>query len=289
MGFMIFGLEALSLNAFNLLLTKLNFFSFKSSFLFFLENSSFETVALIVVALVLTKQLIIVINCYTIGLLKNRLEQKYRDQIITSCERTNEEHANELLTAYTYHSEKSSDNVVFFALTLSSLMQLLGYIFYALYLSPKDFILIAVLSLMLVLPIIYIDRKMKSINFAVFNLKDKLNYFYAKIKAKDSQINFQQFHKCSDEYSNKRISFDIYNGIKMGYPEIIGVIAVLIILISNKGNFSEELKSSYIAFFYSLLKIAQVLSRFNFHYSFVKLNNEAYVKIQKIFNKNEQV
>jgi ABC-type multidrug transport system fused ATPase/permease subunit len=109
-------------------------------------------------------------------------------------------------------------------------------------------------------------------------IKDLLNSIIDKSEKNEN------FEEHSQNYVSKRIKFDVLNGVKMGYPEIIGVIAIMILLSQGESGLVDSQKSMFIPFIYCLLKISQTISRFNFQFSFIKLNSEAYMKLTKLFD-----
>jgi ABC-type multidrug transport system fused ATPase/permease subunit len=165
LGLAAFGFEAVMLNLFNIVFSKLNFLNYEPTWSKFFSVFTNGQLFLILFVLIVSKQLMIVVGAYTMSFLKNKLEHDYRTRINQLQTQKEEEYVNQLVTAYSYHSEKASDIVIFFSLAMTSLFQLIGFVFYAIYISPKNFLVISIVCALLVIPLVLIERKTKLLNF----------------------------------------------------------------------------------------------------------------------------
>lgn len=232
------------------------------------------------------KQFFVVLSFYINGLVKYMSEYIYRKRILKF--KREDEHNTEMMTAFSYHTEKISDVIVFSCLAITALFQISCFITYSVYLSPSSFLIVAGLGFFLFLPIYFLERKSLKTNRQIFKLKDQMNNSFTEYLDK-KENSYGDVKGYARGYMGHRINFEILNGIKRAYPEIVGIAFIIILLVFHKDNLLLNDKGRLITFFYFMLKISQTLAQFNFYYSYVRLNYEGYEKAKKFFEKRGEL
>ena len=287
MGFCVVAADTILMYILNIIFWKYGFLDYFPKWSNIFGEWELNYLILFCFIIALVKQVLVILGFYINGMVKNKAEYIYRDKIIENLDVT-EGLESEKFTAFSYHTEKISQVIVFSCLAFTASIQLLSYIGYSVYIAPKSFLLVGSLGVFLVLPIIYLERKSVKVNKNIFNLKDALNNRYLELVRGHSYCK-KAVYEHSKDYMNNRIFFDILNGFKRAYPELIGICFVLLLLVFHDSNLVSTDKGKLITFFYFMLKISQTLSQFNFHYAFIRLNYEGYQHAAKFLEKKLKI
>lgn len=290
-GLVIFSIESVFINTLNILFKKLGLFQVAPHSIPLIGDLSLNVLFGLVVLLIVTKQFVQVGKFYLNGIIRNEYELENRLVFLKNIQQKHFQ-GQKMMTIFSYHIEKASEILIFASLGLVNLAMVMGFSLYAAYLSPSNFLIIVLLGLFCLLPMIFLEKKTKETNKKIFNLKDLMNDYFGALfhsfipaKLKNNNLFFMRASSTIHDYKKSRVEFDLLQGIKKSYPEIVGGVVIVFTLYSGQAQSSQ---AYLVPFIYCLLKIAQSVANVNYYLAMINLNSrgarKSRMKIQEMTN-----